>query len=123
MTPQEIEQILDMLIEKLGPIGGHVWSIHVRQVYVMALADGVATILLLLAALGFLIGGIYCARRYLSIERGPEYRYGVGERWISGVIGCAIGGPTFLVFGLIFGSGLLKLLNPEYYAIQLLLGR
>ena len=123
MTPQEIEQILDMLIEKLGPVGGHVWSIYVHQVYIEALAGGLVGALLLLAALGMLIGGIYSAKCYLAIDRNPHGHYGAGDRWLNGIIACVIAGPTCLITGMIFASDLIRLFNPEYYAIQMLLNR
>jgi len=123
MTPEQIEQIINMLAEKLGPLGEHVWSVYVRQVYVSTLGDMVGGALLLLAALGFLLGGVWCARRYMRNRRAESYQYNAGEYQAIGLIICGICGPFALAIGVIAISQVIRLFNPEYYAIQMLLGR
>jgi len=123
MTPQEIEQIIDMLIEKLGPIGGQVWSIYVRQVYIQTAQNIAVGLLFLLAAVGFLLGGIWSAKSYLRAKNASPNHYGVGDRQAVGIIICGILGPAALVFGVIYLVSTMALFNPEYYAIQMLLGR
>jgi len=122
MTPQEVEQILDMLVEKLGPIGTHVWSIYVRQVYIEAWAQGIFGILCLLAVIGSTIGLIWCCKQYKKVKE-SDRSYGAGERQLIGIIISVIiaGVAGFCVPFLLYGFTLL--FNPEYHAIQMLLGR
>jgi len=116
MTPQEIEQIIDMLIEKLGPIGGQVWSIYVRQVYVNAFGSMLWMILLLIGA----VVAFYWLRRGISRYRSGSQSDNTIAMLVGGGIG--LGWCLFFAFGT-FTFGVLKILNPEYYAIQMLLGR
>ena len=123
MTPEQVEQIIEMLAEKLGPLGEHVWAIYVRQVYISVIGDMIGAVIFLLAALGFLLGGIWCARRYTRNQEAKPHSYGVGEYQIIGLTICGICGPTALVIGILALSTVIRPLNPEYYAIQMLLGR
>ena len=126
MTPEQVEQIIEMLAEKLGPLGEHVWAIYVRQVYISVIGDMIGAVMFLLAALGFLLGGIWCANRYTRNQEAKprdSYAYGVGEYQVIGLVICGICGPTALIIGLWGLSTVTRLLNPEYYAIQMLLGR
>lgn len=123
MTPGQIEQIIDMLVEKLGPIGEQVWSIYVRQVYVNAGATLVwAVALLSVAGIGVAIG-IEALKRLRYQEKTSQY-YVDADTYYA-VTGMAWG---FAGIALIFGflaltAGLQYILNPEYYAIQMLLGK
>lgn len=123
MTPEQIEQILDMLVEKLGPIGEHVWSVFVRQVYVEAIFEGVIGILFLLAALGFLAGGVWSAKRYAK-AKAESSCYDAGDYSLfGGILPCVLLGSLTFMLAVACLSGLVRLFNVEYYAIQMLLGR
>ena len=123
MTPQEIEQIIEMLAEKLGPIGGQVWGIYVRQVYVSVIAETALGILSLLVCVGSCLGLVWCEKaRRRVIDKNP---YSIcaadGESMWLVVVGIIAGITGFMAVSLL--SALFKLLNPHYYAIQMLLGR
>ena len=123
MTPQEIEQIINTLVEKLGPIGGQVWSIYVRQVYVGVITDVVLGILSLLAGVGFLLGARWCLKSYSRARATDPHGYGVGESQCIAAILCTILGPLVIIAGTVALTTLFRLMNPQYYAIQMLLGR
>jgi uncharacterized membrane protein YidH (DUF202 family) len=121
MTPQEIQQIIDMLIEKLGPIGGQVWSIYVRQVYVHVVANvALGMALLLCGFVGLAVGYVAYKRRAQIMANRKPIRYDdiIAEEWSMG-LGFILGSIA-LALGFVTLLGLVQLLNPEYYAIQLL---
>jgi len=112
MTPEQIEQIINTLIERLGPIGGQVWSIYVRQVYVDVFGGA-------LWMVGFLMAALACwrlIRRCEDIEDHADYIFAkVGA--YAGVVVCLLLAFCAFVFDV------LKAINPQYHAIQMLLGR
>ena len=112
MTPEQIEQIIDMLAEKLGPIGGQVWSIYMRQVYVGALGA-------LLWLVAFLVGSAIFVRAARWVcANSKDYDKNMFAFFLyAGALACGIAALCALTFGV------LRILNPEYHAIQMLLGR
>lgn len=129
MTPQEIEQIIDMLAEKLGPIGGQVWSIYVRQVYVSIVVSVLWAVLFLAVGIVGMVAGILIQRRLKRDRAASKDPQGHWENYFDPTlyyssIATAYGlGGTGLVLAALALSECVKLLNPEYYAIQMLLGR
>ena len=123
----ELEQIIEMLIEKLGPLGEHVWTVYVRQVYLMAVQEFVFA-LLLLAGGGVLVAlsKWLWAQRQTAVEnnRGKSYPWTNDTfGWDMATMVAVIGACCVIVFGVASLLGCLDVLNPEYYAIQMLLGR
>ena len=110
MTPEQLEQIVNTLVEKLGPIGEHVWTAYVKQVYVNVLGSAIWL-------LAFVLGACACvwaARRAAKPNGGDEFDVYIA--W------CAAG--FLLLLALVaFTFGVLQVINPEYHAIQMLLGR
>jgi hypothetical protein len=103
------QQFIDML-KSTAPL---VWETLVRQVYVYAVADfawgiGLAVGCFLLAKLGIYGKKISDSESYSSWEVG----------YIFSFMGSVAAGIT--AFGLII-SGVMALINPNYYAIQLIL--
>lgn len=116
MTPQEIEQILDMLAEKLGPYAEMVWGVYVRQVYVGVAKD------VFLALLFFACGaaGVWLIKMFIGKwKKGKSY----DDCWDIAAIITLVVTVFCFALGFLGLSGLFNLLNPEYHAIQMLLGR
>ena len=108
----ELEQIIEMLIEKLGPLGEHVWTVYVRQVYVNAFAA-----LIWLVAL--LVGSAICIKSARWVDASSEdydKEFFVFSLY-AGAVTCVVVALCILTFEVF------QVLNPEYHAIQMLLGR
>ena len=112
MTPEQVAQIIEMLAEKLGPLGEHVWTIYVRQVYVDVVGGVLWIIALLIGAVAFQRLAIRARGMSSSVDR--EF---MGAGAYIGIAVCILLAFCALTFGV------LKILNPEYHAIQMLLGR
>ena len=132
MTPQEIEQIIDVLVEKLGPIGGQVWAIYIRQVWFEGLLWAFGELIILLLALTALAVAFYGLRRMIKLHAGKSKDMGSDERWEFEqdenfwgwtITAASIGTVVFAGLFLALLSQLLRLVNAEYFAIQMLLGR
>lgn len=119
MDPDQINEILDIFAERLGPMGTHIWEVFVRQ-QIISWWTGFSTALIM-APLGtaLLAWGIKKVRPYWSQDDAPT------SAWIALVL-AVIGG----IFTAVGTMGLIvavftvtQLFNPEYYAILDLLGR
>ena len=114
MNPTDISKILDILVERLGPMGQATWDTMVKQVLINAQVQQTWGIWLCALAGVFLL---------LTIGKaGFESRWGNADwsycwLWASLAICCIIPGVLCLT------SAFLGFSNPAYYAIQLLLGR
>jgi hypothetical protein len=118
MTEEEIRKIIEMLAEKIGPMSEVVWQAYVRQAALTGMRTSIIAVVLgILAAIsgGLLILFMIYVARNQDDDRG----------WWSGACFCD---------GLCFASLLLatiwvgvdaymRIHNPAYYAIQMLLGR
>ena len=112
MTPEQIEQIIEMLSEKLGPLGEVVWAVYMRQVYIDVLGG-----FLWMASL--LVAAFVCwrfARKCQGIKDSMDRELGTLCAYF-GFVCCLLLAFCALIFDV------LKVLNPEYHAIQMLLGR
>ena len=111
MTP---EQIINLLAEKLGPMAEVVWAAYVRQVYVHAFGG-------LVWALVFIGGAVLCWRLALKVQ-GKKWEDDIDKGFL--LAGAYAGVACCLVLAICaFTFDVLKILNPEYWAIQWLLGR
>jgi uncharacterized membrane protein len=129
MTPEEIQQIIDMLAEKLGPLAQTVWEAYLKQVYIQAAQNAFLGILLIIGGCIGLAIGYKCfkQRQVIVAARKSQDRYGhaYGDT-IDQELGMGLGfglGSTATVLGVFILSFCVQILNPEYTAIQMLLGR
>jgi len=110
-----------MLAERLGPMATAVWAIYVKQVYVGVAQDLVmAPILAVLAYLSLRFGR-YAGQRYEEDKAQNKYGNATGG-WDMGIAAGYIAAvilALFALFLLIYAPW--RLLNPEYYAIRMLL--
>jgi len=112
MTPQEIAQITQVLAEKLGPLAEVVWAAYMRQVYVNVLGGALWMVVLLGAAFACWRLARKCQEIKGSLDREFEMVFAYG-----GAVLCLILAFCALTFDV------LKVLNPQYWAIEALLGR
>ena len=135
MSPDEINQIIDMLQKKLGPISQTVWEAYVRQQYVI----GVQQILL---GVAFLIAtgiGAYVIHVIWSVLKEYQDEFdakkaanptgyngtrpdGDAEAAMTVLVGI-VAVVLFLIGAWLISDGIGHLVNPTYGAIQGLLGR
>lgn len=112
MTPEQIEQIIDTLAEKLGPMAVIVWQAYVRQVYVNVLGGA-------LWVVGFLAAAFGCwalTRKCKAVKDSVDREFLTVIAYIGVIVCVALAFCSFTF-------DVLKVLNPEYWAIQMLLGR
>lgn len=142
MTVEEIEQILEMLAEKLGPAAEHILGIYVRQVWLEGLLWGFGELVIFLLALTSLVIALYAWRRFGALvkpeledwaktgstgrERYQKAIQAYRDReslWTWTMAGALIACAFWVVTFTLCCSQLLRLVNPEYFAIQMLIGR
>lgn len=113
MNTETINQIKDALApiaEKIGQGAGYAWEIVVRQ----QVAEGIGA--LIVSFFGLILGiSVFCFVKY-TIKKHESWR----DDWdvVGGMVG-TIGGIISLLM-LITGlyGGVMRLLNPEFYAIE-----
>jgi len=131
VTPEQLEQIVDMLAEKLGPMAEVVWEAYIRQATLTATRWGVAAVMLgilTVVSLGFLVwfivGTIRECRRASGSPSCEECNKNIDGFYPSSAL---IDGFVFV--GLLMTAvwvgieAYMRLNNPAFYAIQMLLGR
>lgn len=110
MSPEDIDRIIEVLSERLGPSARYAFELALRQVYLNA------SIALVVGFLATMIG-LWLFRTGWRMP--PEEMYSGGMRRIEAVLGMASGvalaiiGPLVIVWW-----GVLPLLNPEWYALR-----
>lgn len=123
MNPEDIVEIIRQLAELANPSVSHIYGVYVRQ----AVIGGILRIVLPILPLGIVsVNAWKWAREYQKEHKEgtcepPRYRNSCD--CASNATLCFVVAGFCVVFYLIFlGTGLGLLLNPEYQAIQNLLG-
>lgn len=110
MNPQEVEKVLGILADKLGPKAEFVWKTLVRYQYIESgIGLSVGIVLCTLTTWG-LVKVIKSIKKNEDIED------------IHGVLMLVIGVTGLVGIGFV-ANNLLTLLNPEYFAIRALIGK
>ena len=101
---QSVGKVLDVLGEKFGATGAHLWHVLVRQQVVTAVLTEIVGVFLVATAVSLLIA----ARR---LKKSDVY----GEEWIFCMAaGIVVAIASVLVIVLNAGG----LVNPEFYALR-----
>lgn len=104
---EEIKKIVVDLVQYIKEVGPEVWVILIRQ----QIAEGIISALAVVLSLC----GVFWGLRVLKSE--PEWACS-NDVNIGGTLIAIIAGLFLLISLTVFGSeGLLKLLNPAYYAL------
>ena len=119
MTPQEVEQIIDMLAEKLGPMAQVVWEAYIAQAVLMGMRSTCIAITMgvLVVISACLLGlFVYCS---ITGPSGEDRDFCVGASVADALV------FVVLLLGTIWVAvdAYMRVHNPGYYAIQMLLGR
>lgn len=111
---QELLKRLDLLAEKLGTTGAHLWLVMVRQAKITAIEDLIYGLLFL--ALTF--GGYRLAKFFLAhCEDWDVGGYvGLVLSWIASAIAFLVG------IGYLYAA-IPEMLNPEFWALQQILDK
>lgn len=125
MDPEMINEVVDILVDRLGPAGLHLYEVYVRQ-QVIAWWGGfwVAVGVVAVASIGVSVA----VKKGLPLwVKGYDDRSKEEDAW-SGIFLAAavIPGAIAAVALLVLGNHLAnisQILNPEFHAIQVLLGR
>lgn len=109
---KEVEQVLNVLAEKFGATGEHLWNVLVKQQYVDFFVWAIPAILLTISTIIFAI--YLCKKKAWSVggfiyENDFEDLFGVIFAFLGLLCFIAII-ISFITFG--------GLINPEYYALK-----
>jgi hypothetical protein len=122
MTPEQIQELLDKLFEIGGAAASKGFELAMRQVQVNAISTGLWMIFILALAVA---AGLFAKRSFKSIKAKkaayPNNRVDTsGDEFAVawGLCGAAIG---FILVPILGSSLIGYLMNPEWYAVKLLL--
>lgn len=130
MNPQDINDVIDILVERLGPTGIHVYELAVRQAFITGMFWSVIGLAMLT---GVLITDVVLWRKWQDDKRVAAEKQTSGGTYVSyldkadpfgylmiGLLVNVLGGLV-VVFALWYGIS--YVFNPEWAAIRLILGR
>lgn len=109
---QEILKRVDEIIGYIKQASPVIWNAYIKQQYLIGISEG----LFILLFLGIFVYGIHIMRTQ------PKWAMNDCDENIGGyVISILSGFVSLLVSAMFLSNGLLRILNPEYYAIRALL--
>jgi len=112
-----IDEVPKKLIEFLQQASPLVWEALVRQVYAIAFSHIAWGIAWLVACFGMWKFADFCEKQ--ADEYNEDNRKWLGTKWVFRVL-------CFLVFFILFSlfvSASMRIFNPDYYAINLILSQ
>lgn len=127
MNPQEVVEVIRQIVAMLEPPAQEVWRIAMGKVQLDAIGHFVAALIMLMVVIGFVFLARYSRRRD-SEERDANPRDKDGwsnydGEWLIGAgVGIVLAVCCFAVVVAEIMSGVYRLVLPEWYAIQILLG-
>lgn len=107
---QELIKRLDALADKLGTTGQYLWTVLVKQAYVVGFTDFIWV--------GFYIGAAYALYKAGNYFRETADEEREGAFWVPAIISwIAVVG---MVIGVFYNAieGVQYLINPQYYALH-----
>ena len=126
MNPQEVVEVIRQIVAMLEPPAQEVWLIAMGKVQLDAIGHFVTALIAFMFVMGAVLFIRYSRRRdseERAITRDSAYYQGYQGEWLFGVGGGAV---VFIisVSGMVaeIMSGIYRLILPEWYAIQILLG-
>jgi hypothetical protein len=122
MNADQINQVINELAAKLGPLGRTVWDAYVRQQLVVGYQELGFAVVLLVVMIGLLVVArmVWNARAKAHLAN-PRANLSEYE---GGTTGALLSGAVCLCLTLLLVSdGIAHLVNPQYGAVQALLGR
>lgn len=112
---QEVLNRLDALASKLGTTAAYLWAVLVTQAKYQGITDiGCA---LFWGGMAF---GLYKLGKLMQSKAEGD-KYDSSGFWIGAFLSWAGGLGCVIVFGTCLQSGILELVNPQYYALHELL--
>jgi hypothetical protein len=113
---QEALKRLDALAEKLGTTAQYLWTVLVKQAYIEGI---VGTVLFVLCAIYL---GIGIRLLFKWGRQFPDASYNEETILATKMTVVGVTGAIALITCLVCLTAFMQLLNPEYYALQQLLG-
>lgn len=119
MNAENVGEILDALAVRFGSTGAHLWAVLQRQAYVeVASAAYCVLVVAALIPLGF-----WFLRRGGAVADNPKTPADAEVPWyVGGTITLIAGGIVALVAVFQIQSAIAAVMNPEFYALSLVLG-
>lgn len=122
MSPEDIGKALDEIGKRIGPYGEAAWGVLVKQTFTEGIVFSIIGAVALITTLVATVIGVRIMLRMYRKDVEQNHRYADMTPYaIFGTLGATM--AIFLVVILTgnLASQLLKLLNPEYYALTRLL--
>src|SRR3989304_1984844 len=117
MTPEQIQDLLDRLFEIGGAVASNGWRIAMRQVYVEMVTNAVWFFVVLGVVVVLAIATKKVAKQYLQDRE--DLRSYPDSEWKLVVLGTLLSISIVLPF--LLNAVVVRLVNPEWYAVRLLL--
>lgn len=107
---QELINRLDALAAKLGTTGDYLWSVLVKQAYIVGATDFIWVV--------FYAGAAYALYRVGNYFRATAETKDEGAFWVPAIISWIA--TVGMVIGVFYNAieGLQYLINPQYYALH-----
>jgi uncharacterized membrane protein YraQ (UPF0718 family) len=123
---KEVLTRLDAIAAKLGVAAGEVWRILLKQAFVESVVQVVVGVLLAITAaivVKWFYSRVLADQAFnANIKEEHSYDYYRAKRdpagWVTGMVLCSIAGLVAIGVAI---SGILGVMNPEYYALRELL--
>lgn len=114
MTSEQMQELIDTLLNMGETMATEAFRLAMRQVMVIAITNTVWSIVAIIAAIGS-----YKLARY-GQEKSNEDRLSI---WDLGAPTVAAGGLfAILIAAIMLNDAIVRFINPEWYAIELVLG-
>jgi hypothetical protein len=118
---EQINSVINNLADKLGVTANKLYPVLIKQSYV----DGIFSILSCILGLAMVLSVPIVTRLIMKKDKDGEY---FAKYWDDGWVGYWIGMGTigiagFLIMGCSFQNAITALINPDWYALQLILDK
>lgn len=113
--PETVAQVLDVLGEKFGATGAHLWEVMVRQQYInsVTLCFGFAAAAALIAVLA--LTGRHFLRKFIDDPADEFCEFAAATSFIvAGIVALATAATFFIAINDI----IMGFMNPEYGALE-----
>ncbi len=114
-----MDNLIQKLIELVEKTSPELWRIATKQVYASIIADTILSVIMLLLMVGLMV-------LIKKLKKGYDGADTYSDEEFPYVIGLIVSGIALIILPIIVVANIyiiaMKLANPEFYAIEILLG-
>lgn len=120
MDPEQIDRLIDLVVTIGGQMASDGFAIAMRRVMYQAYVDFFWAMFAGVVSLGLMYAALVCKKKHLECKDAGGY---YDDEWLIGCWGLRAFAMIILVMsiGAVLG-GLDRLMNPEWHAVQMLMG-